>query len=292
MNLRLACALSLVLFALTPAAATADGPTYLMSGWSGVTAPGLALRFVALPAGTQTVLASVSRSSGRVIQWRSFRGTWGIPMVAGDGTTAGLDRDGRLLVLGEWSPPGTNGLRTASRFLLVNTKTFGGWRKISLPGDFSFDALSPGGRIVYLIQHLSNPETTSYRVRAYDVAARRLLPRVIADRRQASWVMSGSPVTRATTTDGRWAYTLYQNPGGFPFVHTLDTAARTAVCVGIPWRGNQDILPSTRLVLDEHEGKLTLTTRRGRPLFQMDTKTFWVSRPVRHHGGLWGWLRL
>jgi hypothetical protein len=291
MNLRLAFALSLVLFGLTPAAAAADGPSYLMSGWTGVTAPGLPLRFVALPAGSQTVLASVSRSSGRVVQWRSFRGTWGIPMVANDGTTAGLSRDGRLLVIGDWSAPGPNGVRTTSRFLLVSTKTFRVWRRVSLPGDFSFDALSPGASVVYLIQHLSTPEATSYRVRAFDLVAHRLLPRVIADRRQASWVMSGSPVTRATTTDGRWAYTLYENPGGFPFVHALDTVTRTAVCVGIPWRGKQDILPFTKLLLDEDAGKLTLTTRRGRPLFHMDAKTFWVSRPARHRGGLWSFLR-
>jgi hypothetical protein len=292
MNLRLACALSLVLFGLTPAAAAADGPTYLMSGWTGVTAPGASLRFVALPAGSQTVLASVSRSSGRVIQWRSFRGTWGIPMVANDGTTAGLSRDGRLLVLGDWSAPRTNGLRPASRFLVLNTRTFGVWRRISLRGDFSFDALSPGGRTLYLIQHLTSPDTSSYRVRAFDVAGLRLLSRVIADRRQSTWIMSGSPVTRATSSDRRWAYTLYQNAGGFPFVHALDTVARTAICVGIPWRRNQDILPFTKLVLDEHAGKLTLTTRRGRPLFDVNTKTFWVSRPAHHGGAFWGFLRL
>jgi hypothetical protein len=292
MNLRRMCAVLLALAALAPVAAAADGPTYLMSGWTGVTAPGARVRFVALPAGPQTVLASVSRSSGRVIQWRSFRGTWGIPMVAYDGTTAGLSLDGRLLVLGGWTPAGTNGLRSTSHFLMVNTRTFGAWRRISLRGDFSFDALSPGGRTLYLIQHLASPETTSYRVRAFDVAARRLLPRVIADRSQSSWVMSGSPVTRATSSDGRWAYTLYGNPGGFPFVHALDTVARTAICVGIPWRGKQDILPSTKLRLDEDAGKLTLTTRPGRPLFVVNTRTFWVSRPAHHGSGFWGFLRL
>jgi hypothetical protein len=275
---RLACVVSLVLFAVAPGVAAADGPSYLMSGWTGVTAPGQTLRYVTLPAGAQTVLASVRRSTGRVIQWRSLGGTWGVPMVAGDGTTAGLSRDGRLLVLGDWTPSGANGLRTSSRFLGVNTRSFQVWRRISLRGDFSFDALSPGGRTLYLIQHLSNARTTTYRVRAYDLATRRLLPRVIADRRQSTWVMSGSPVTRATSADGRWAYTLYQQPGGFPFVHALDTVARTAICVGIPWHGKQDILPLTKLVLDEHAGRLTLTTRRGRPLFEVNTATFWVTR--------------
>jgi hypothetical protein len=292
MKVRLVCAVSFLLWAGVPAAAAADGPSYLMSGWTGVTAPGQPLRFVTLPARSQTVLAAVRRSTGRVIQWRSLDGTWGIPMVANDGTTAGLSLDGRLLVLGDWSRAANVGIRTSSRFFLVNTKTFGVWRRITLPGDFSFDALSPGGGTLYLIEHLTTRSTTSYRVRAYDVAARRLLPRVIADRRQSSWVMSGQPVTRATSEDGRWAYTLYQQPDGFPFVHALDTVKGTATCIGIPWRGNQDVLWSTKLVLDEHSRTLTLTTRHGRPLFAVNTRTFWVSRPANRHSGVLNFLRL
>jgi hypothetical protein len=290
MDRRLFCLLSLVLFALAPGAAAADGPTYLMSGWTGVTAPGIPFRYVTLPAGPSTVLAQVRRSSGRVWGFRAFSGIWGIPQVASDGTAGGLSRDGRLLVIGSRTPL-YGPAATSSRFLLLNATSLRVWRKVMLHGDFSFDALSPGGRILFLIEHLSKGETTSYRVRAYDVAARRLLPRVIADRRQSSWVMSGTPVTRATSADGRWVYTLYDQPDGFPFVHALDSVARTAVCVGIPWRGKRDIVPLTKLVLDG-AGKLALTTARGRPLFYVNTKTFWVSRATPARRGFWSFLRL
>jgi hypothetical protein len=202
-----------------------------------------------------------------------------VPLVANDGTAGGLSRDGRMLVLADWNPPRNNALRASSRFLLVNTKNLRLWRKITLRGDFAFDALSPGGGTLYLIEHVSNADLTRYRVRAYDIASQVLLSRVIADRRQASWVMQGYPVTRATSADGRWVYTLYQQPGGYPFVHALDAVNRTAVCIGIPWKGVQDILPSTRLALDGSAGTLTIQTRHGRPLFVVDTRTFWVSRP-------------
>ena len=40
--------------------------------------------------------------------------------------------------------------------------------------------------------------------------------------------MGGSPLTRATSLDGRWAYTLYDGAGRTPFVHAPSPAAGTA----------------------------------------------------------------
>jgi hypothetical protein len=294
--IRVSCAVAVCGLALCPSAfADGGGPDPgVMQGWTGVTAPGQPLRYVTLPTGRATVVASVRRSSGRVWGWRVVAGTWGVPMVANDGSVGGLSRDGRLLVLAEWKPPKIYGrLRKTSRFLLVSTKSLKVWRRITLPGDFSYDALSPGGGTLYLIEHLAiGSSASTYRVRAYEIASRRLLPRVIADRRQASWLMNGAPVSRASSSDGRWVYTLYQQPGGYPFVHALDAVHRTAVCVGIRWKGVQDILPMVRLRLDQRARTLTLQTFHGRPLFQVDTRTFWVSRPTSHRRGFWSIFRL
>jgi hypothetical protein len=282
---RLACTTILAALVLAPAAA-ADGfgpVPGLLDGWTGVTAPGQPLRYVTFSAGPRTVVAAVRRSTGRVWQWRPLAGNWGVPLVANDGTSGGLSRDGRVLVLAQWSSR-ISPNRT-SRFLLLSTRSFRVWRRIALHGDFVYDALSPGGRFLYLIEHVSSTDFTRYRVRAYDLASRRLLRRVIADRRQASWTMQGYPVTRAADAEGRFVYTLYQSPDGTPFVHTLDAARRTALCIGIPWRGNRDIVPSLRLSLDPHAAKLTIETRRGRALFAIDTHTYWVSRPVRKKAG-------
>src|SRR3954454_941467 len=276
---RLVCTAALALLVLVPVA-RADGPQAspgLIQGWTGVTAPGLPFRYVTMPSARSTVLAQVRRSSGRVWGFRTIGGIWGVPQVANDGTAGGLSRDGKVLVLAQWDPRGA--LRPRSRFLLVSTRAFRVWRRITLDGDFAFDALSPGARTLYLIEHVSTTDLTRYRVRAYDVAAGRLLPRVVADRRQAGGTMQGYPVTRAAGPVARWVYTLYQQPGGHPFVHALDAVSRTAVCVGIPWRGTQDILWSVHLRVDRHAPRLLLETRRGRPLFAIDTRTFWVSRP-------------
>ncbi len=284
---RLACAAVFAAFAVSPTAAASDGGPSpgVLYGWTGITAPGQPVRYVTLTTPRSTVLESISRSSGRVRGWISLNGLWGIPLVANDGTPGGLSRDGRYLVVAGWNPPRNSTLRQTSTFKLVNTRTFRVWRTITLPGDFSFDALSPGGGRLFLIEHVSTADATRYRVRAYDIAARRLLPHVIADRRQSTWVMRGYPVSRATSADGRWIYTLYQQADGFPFVHALDAVDGTAVCVGIPWKGNQNLLPSTMLKLDERAGTLTLQTRAGRPLFLVDTKSYWVSRPSVDRAG-------
>ena len=44
--------------------------------------------------------------------------------------------------------------------------------------------------------------------------------------------MTGVPVTRLPSPDGRWDYTLYQS-AEHPFVHALDTQRRTAVCIDL-----------------------------------------------------------
>src|SRR5205814_1937237 len=126
-------------------------------------------------------------------------------------------------------------LQKQSSFLVLSTKPLGVRATVRLKGDFGFDALSPQGRIVYLIQHVSAEDLFQYRVRAYDLRAGKLLTRVVADKRQQDWNMNGYPIARASSSDGNWVYTLYSNPNNYPFVHALDTVHRTAVCIGIPW---------------------------------------------------------
>src|SRR5581483_2733636 len=90
---RFALALALALLVLPAGTAAGDGPSYVLFGWTGVTAPGLPYRYVTLPGSSETVLAAIRRSSGRVWSWRSLHGRWGVPMVATDGTAGGLSRD-------------------------------------------------------------------------------------------------------------------------------------------------------------------------------------------------------
>jgi hypothetical protein len=190
-------------------------------------------------------VAAVRVRGGRVLRSRSLRGILGVPVVASDGTPGGLSSDGRTLVLG---PAVTS---RPSRFAVLRAGTLAVRRIVRLPGMFAFDALSPDGRTMYLVEHLSLRHVR-YRVRAYDVAAGRLLEQPVVDKSEPG-PMRGTAASRVTSADGRWAYTLYRKRGG-AFVHALDTVRRLAACVDLPRPGMRLALRGRRLLVSRTDG--------------------------------------
>jgi len=276
-RLLLGCALAALV--LAPAALADGGTAGVTQGWEGVAAPDGKVRYVTVPGGTGTALAVIRTQGGRVERFTSIPGSWGIPSVTINGTGGGLSSDGRTLILGDASVQ-SQPLRMDSAFLVIDTKMLQTRTVVGLNGDFAFDALSPDARRLYLIQHVSRNDLSRYVVRMYDLQARRLLPRVIADRTQRGWVMAGYPMTRATSPDGRMVYTLYQRSDGFPFIHALDTVSATAHCIGVPWRGKQDGLWKLRLSLRSHGAKLALGWPHGRTFVSVNTRTYRLSHPA------------
>jgi hypothetical protein len=273
----------LIALALVPVA-VADGPRVspgVIDGGAGALAAGGDVRYATVETGARTVLEAVATNGGKVVNWRVLRGGWGIPAVAYDGSTGGISQDGSTLVLahsgsGSCTPTGCNLLRTTSRFKVFKPKTLQQRAAIALKGDFAFDALSPNGRTLYLIQHTSAKNLNRYRVRAYDLKTRSLAPGAVADRAQRGWAMQGMPMARTTSSDGRFAYTLYQNPGGFPFVHALDTVRASAHCIGLRWPSNRQVLASVKLTAGGRT--LSVGLSGGRSLFAVDTRTYRVSQ--------------
>jgi hypothetical protein len=249
----------LILLALACApAAWAAGP------WLGTASTGAG--FTAAVDGGTTVVGDGSHTL-------RLAGRWGIPRVTLDGDVGGLSRDGRILVLAQEANHPNGELSATSTFTVLRTKPLRVERRIVLHGDFGFDALSPHGRTLYLIEHVSQRELFRYRVRAYDVPAGRLLGRVVADKRQRSWLMNGYPVARAASAGGRWVYTLYTNPDNYPVVHALDTVSRTAVCVGLPWDWTGDQAAMNNATL-----RVTGNTLAIGDSFSLDRTTFEVTK--------------
>jgi hypothetical protein len=283
MTRRLAVVVTLFGLLPLPSAALASGAFVgSFQGGSGVLSRDGSVRYVALGAGSHTVLEAVSTKDGSVVRSADLYGSWGIPGIGLDGTTGGLSRDGRTLVVGSTS------FGPSSSFLVLDARTLRMTGSVDLRGTFGYDALSPDARMLYLIRTLSLSNASRYVVRAYDLRTSRLLPGRIADRTQKSWVMQGYPETRATSADGRWVFTLYQNPGGYPFVHALDTVNGVAHCVGLPFTGDQSVLFNLRLTL--HDGGRTLAVhwRSGRPWLNVAVGSWRISYP---RGGMpWRWV--
>jgi hypothetical protein len=257
--------------AATSAAAAGGGPGASLDFGSLGVSHG-SLRYVTVLSGRRTVVEAVQRRGGRIVRATSIPGLWGIPIVGSDGSTDGLSRDGRKLVLQSATP-------RPSKFAVLDTRTLRVWQTVTLPRSFSFDALSPDARTLYLIQHVvtRNSNSNRYYVRAYDLAASRLLKKIVFDRREKWGLMSGSPVTRVSSKTGKWVYTLYARPGGSPFVHMLNAIAQKAVCVDLPWHGSQAPIYGMKLKL---HGRSLLVHPQGNrtTFFRVDTRSFRVIR--------------
>jgi hypothetical protein len=225
----------LVLGAALAAATTVAGAARAVGPWPGLAASvkdSTGYRYSVHRAGGMTTLKAMR--DGRVVRSATFRGLFGVPAVTSTGAAGGLSPNGRLLVLAE--PPNYEGLRETSRFLLVSTPRLSPVRTLELPGEFGFDALSPNGGTLYLIQHIASEDLVRYVVRAYDLRTRRLLASPIVDKRSPDEAMRGYPVARATSPGGDWVYTLYTRAPdqGNVFVHALNAAGRYAFCIDLP----------------------------------------------------------
>jgi hypothetical protein len=268
---------SIVTAAVVLVALTAAGAALAVGPWPGlapsVSSPSGEIRYTATRGGGKTTIKAVQ--SGRVVASTKIAGAFGIPAVTSIGTAGGLSPDGRLLVLVQ--PPLYDGLRPESRFVILSIGKLRRVASIALPGEFGFDAVSPDRRTLYVIQHMSSSDLVRYVVRAYDLKARRLLPRAIVDKRNPSEVMRGYPVARAATTSGDWVYTLYtKNPGSsLAFVHALNAAGRSAFCIDLPgWSGGEDIWEAR---LELSGGVLLVKTRLGETFARIDTRTLKVA---------------
>jgi hypothetical protein len=272
----LMCCAALLAAGVGAGSAGADGLPVLGvdAGGTGVMAHSGDARYVTVPANGDTVVARVNLHNGQVLASRLVRGTFTIPAVAYDGSAAGLSGDGHTLVLIQ---PRASFPRAQTPLMVVDAQRLRTLQIVRLHGDFSFDAISPRGSLVYLIEYTSPTDPTRYRVRAYDLAAARLLAQPVVDPREPGEKMGGNPLTRATSPNGRWAYTLYDGAGKTPFVHALDTSTRSARCIDLEALTGTN-LSRMRLHVDAAAHTLTVNSRQ-RPVVVIDTRSFQTSPP-------------
>jgi hypothetical protein len=265
------------------AAAPGAGPSYVSLGGLGALASDGKTRYVAVSGTSETVIQRVRVSDGSILAWDTLDGIWGIPAPTASPTGGeGVTRNGKRLVVasagGGWP----------TKFAILDARSMRTLDRFDLDGSFAYDALSPDGTKLYLVQHVDQNDEQRYVVRAYDLRSHRLLPGRIADKTQRGWVMEGWAVARTSSTDGRWVYTLYQRGGGYPFIHALDTVNAVAHCIGLPWKGDQTALANMRLTLGPDGRTLAVRWKSGRPWLTMNTAD-WQLAHVQPTGFPWRW---
>jgi hypothetical protein len=264
-------------FAMAGAALAAGGPL-IPSGTYGTgpvgpgSRPDSSFRYVAVGGGDNpTVLERISTDGGRVTRQLPLDGSWALPAVTILNDAGGLSADGRTLVLVR---PDYGRASAETKMLLVDTDRFRKLDHLTFDGTFSFDAVSPDGSHLYLVQYADPRDPLDYRVRSYDVSKHRFEPGSIVDPDEPDEKMTGQPVSRKMSPDGRWAYTLYGG-GEETFIHALDTKAGAAQCVDLPGleRGQ---LYTLRLDVDRETGVITVL-RDQTPKATVDAQTFEVT---------------
>jgi hypothetical protein len=268
-------AAALAAAALLTAGASANGSPYspgLVYGYPGVGLREDGLRYVAFGMPKSTLFAAVRARDGRVLRTAVVKGFYGVPLVAYDGTAGGLSGNGRWLVVSSYGPP--PGASGKTNLAVLDTRTFKPRRLVVLDGSWSFDAVSPDASTLFLTQHLRAGDDPLYRVRTYDVRTG-LLRGALVDRLEGESDMGGTAVARASSAEGRWAYTLYARRGHEPFIHALDTMKREAYCIDLPLALRYDRQFTLRLTLRQQD-ELRIAHYGGPVLATVDTDSWKV----------------
>lgn len=187
---------------------------------------------VASPAGGKTVVRDMVVQPGFGGPEMTLDGDWRLPTIGYDPIPVGLSADGSTQVLVEAGQASANS-STSARFAVLRVVPLDQKARIvELQGNFEYDAISPDGATLYVVEHLAGKPAGRYQVRAVDVASGTLRDGVVADKRNASEPMAGWPLGQVRRADGG-VFTLYRG-AEHPFIHALDTAGGTAVCIDLP----------------------------------------------------------
>jgi hypothetical protein len=228
--------------------------------------------YVVSPAGVHTDVTQLRAADQTTILNRRIAGHFELPAVPGVAGREGLSRDGGTLVVVERPRNG------ATRFTVFDATRLKLRRVVALRGAFSYDAMSPDASTLYVIHYLSR-DRTHYAVQAMSTSAAKPSLTTVVEKGEPGERMGGLPISRATSPDGAWVYTLYDGAGKTPFVHALATVDRFTVCIDVhPIAGRTD-LASLHLRLSPDAQTLNVTDETRNPLALVNTKSFEVSKP-------------
>jgi hypothetical protein len=188
---------------------------------------------------THLVIAAWAGSGTRVHQFDvtsgpdapdiSLQGHWRLPTIGSDPLPVGRSADGSTLALVEDDSAAG---RTTSRFAVVDLSGTRPPKVIKLSGSFDFDAISPDGATLFVVEHQDSQAGGVYQVRALDTRSGRLAEGAIVDKSNPGDAMAGWAIEQQRLGKGI-VLTLYRGHE-HPFVHALDTINSGAICIDLP----------------------------------------------------------
>ena len=227
-------------------------PTAFISLPSGLTSIDHRTLYTAVPQNGQTVISVINTQTGTTIRSFTIPGTYTTSAYSYD--NAVVSSTGQWLALRQYTSA-TN----LTTIALVDTQAGKRIQTINLSGDYTLDAISPGGKALYLLQKL-NDTPGHYYVRVYDIANNQLVETPIVDKEASNPAgdpnMSGIAITRQMLTDGTEAFTLYiDTRHNLAFIHILPLNDQVqppiARCIDLPISKSIDLLRYYTLTLSK-----------------------------------------
>jgi len=229
---------------------TNPNPTQFISLPNGLSSLDHQRLYTATPANGKTTISVINTQSGT--RMRTF-------VIPGTYSTTGTGYDVAVLsASGQWLALRALGQSVnQTTIALVDTQSGTLTRTIPLNGDFTLDAISPGGKALYLLQRL-NDTPGHYYVRVYDVSGNTLVQTPIVDKTTVNPSgdpnMTGAALARQMSADGTFAYTLYiDTRRNMAFIHVLPLNDQLdppiAHCIDLPVGKSVDLLHYYTLAL-------------------------------------------
>lgn len=283
----------LVLFAVSAGAfvtapgVLADTPLFATTDGTGVVHGTTQYVLMHVPVPVGSVLSATSTTSGAELRQYGLSGYWYFPNTPVG--VRGISTDGKTILL--------INLRSKKHaadttFIAVDPlgmkqiRTFKPYAEIRPRPDYLLtDALSPDASRLYAVAYtdsntgLAEPCGAEY---GYDVRAQRLLS-IKTDVHPMG--MDGTAMSRATSADGRWDYTLYREASGASFIQVLDTAGAAVHCVPIPASNGTDL---GGISLESDNRTLVVSSGGGSPKLDVAVGSWAIS--VVPAGFPWFWL--
>ena len=190
--------------------------------------------------GSRTRVQGLEVASGTNAPDIAVDGHWRLPTIGTDPLAVGRSEDGSTLALVE---DGAAAGRTTSKFAIVDLSSKRPPKIIELSGSFDFDAISPDGATLYVIEHQDAQAGGHYQVRAVDASSGRLAEGAIVDKGNPGEAMAGWAIEQQRLAQGL-VMTLYRGHE-HPFVHALDTINSGAICIDLPPTRHDDAVAAT-----------------------------------------------
>jgi hypothetical protein len=217
----------------------------------------------------RAVYQGMAVGTAALVALAAASGNFQMPVVAGD-RAAGLSADGSTAVLAE------NPASGRTRFAVIDRRDRRLDRVITLRGNFGFDATSPDGSKLFVIRYLS-ADRRRYAVQSLSTSDADPSLRTVVEKGEPGEKMAGLPVSRVSSGDGGWVYTLYDGAEGEPFIHALDTDDQFTVCIDLDALKGRHDLAALRMSLDDDGQTIVIADARRTPLLNVKTGSFDVT---------------